>query len=70
VQEPVHGEEIAYKRSAIYAASHKREGKEKGNEVTWVTPPLKEVIKEGEESGLMIGVTSGRGGGGPKDRKQ
>jgi hypothetical protein len=24
-----------------------REGKEKGNEVTWVTPPLKEVIKEG-----------------------
>jgi hypothetical protein len=41
----------------------------RGNEVTWVTPPLKEVIKEGGESGLTIGVTSGRGRG-SKNRKK
>jgi hypothetical protein len=45
LQEPVDGEESAYKRLATYAASHRREGKEKGTEVTWVTPPLKEVTR-------------------------
>jgi hypothetical protein len=36
----------AYRRLASYAVSHGREGKEKGNEVTWLTPPLKEVTRE------------------------
>jgi hypothetical protein len=46
LQEPVDGKESLYRRLASYAVSHRREGKEKGNEVTWLTPPLKEVTRE------------------------
>jgi hypothetical protein len=52
LQEPVDGKKSAYRRLANYAVSYRREGKEKGNEVTWLTPPLKEVT--GEERTLAF----------------
>jgi hypothetical protein len=40
------GKRALTRRLASYAVSHRREGKEKGNEVTWLTQPLKEVTRE------------------------